>query len=313
VRLLITGGAGFIGSHLVRACLEAGDEVRILDNFSTGSVRNLEGIASDVDVYKGSIVDPDAPMRAARDCDVIFHCAAVASVARSIEDPVGTAAVNTTGTLHVLEAGRRAGVRKVVFASSAAVYGDDEALPKAEDMPARPRSPYALHKWTGEHYCEQFSRLYGLETISLRYFNVYGPRQDPASEYSGVISRFVTAAVFGQAPRIYGDGQQTRDFVYVSDVAAATRAAALAASDSQSEVVNIGAGRSFSLLELLTLIAGALDQPVLEPFFEAARSGDLRHSRADISKAERLLGWSPRVPVEAGLRETVRYYREASE
>ena len=228
MRVLVTGGAGFIGSHLVRACLEAGDDVRVFDDFSTGKSENLRDVAREIEVVEASVVDRSALERAARGCEVVYHHAAIASVPRSVDDPVGTHAVNATGTLHALEAARCAGARRVVYASSSAVYGDDERLPKHEDMPARPRSPYALQKQSGESYCEQYARLYGLECVPLRYFNVFGPRQDPKSMYAGVIPLFVTALCAGARPRIFGDGLQSRDFVYVADVVAANRAAALA-------------------------------------------------------------------------------------
>ena len=312
MRVLVTGGAGFVGSHLVRACLDAGEEVRVFDDFSTGKRANLSGVHRDVELVEASVVDARALERAARGCEVVYHEAAIASVPRSVEDPVGTDLVNSTGTLHALEAARRAGVRRFVFAGSTAVYGDGEELPKREDMPPRPRSPYALQKLAGELYCEQFARLYGLEAIALRYFNVFGPRQDPHSMYAGVIPLFVEALRRGQRPRIFGDGLQSRDFVYVGDVVAANRAAARAPASAAGNSINVGRGVRVSLLELLAEIAAALGVAKPEPVFEPARAGDVRHSQADISRAKTLLGWEPSVTLEDGLRETVRWYVEAA-
>jgi UDP-glucose 4-epimerase len=312
LRVLVTGGAGFIGSHLVRACLEAGDDVRVFDDFSTGKADNLRGLAREVEVVEGSVVDFAALERASRGCPVVYHQAAIASVPRTVEDPVGTHAVNATGTLHVLEAARRAGARRVVYASSSAVYGDDERLPKHEDMPARPRSPYALQKLIGEAYCEQYARLYGLESFALRYFNVFGPRQDPKSMYAGVIPLFVTALCSGERPRVFGDGLQSRDFVYVADVVAANRAASCAETAVGFEPINVGRGERTTLLELLELCAGALGVPGPSPSFEAARAGDVRHSQADVSRAAERLGFRARVPLDAGLGETVRWYAGAA-
>ena len=311
MRVLVTGGAGFIGSHLVRACLEAGEDVRVFDDFSSGRSDNLRDLSGEIEVVEASLVDLEALERATRGCEVVYHHAAIASVPRSVEDPVGTHAVNATGTLHVLEAARRAGARRVVYASSSAVYGDDERLPKHEDMQARPRSPYALQKWTGESYCEQYARLYGLESVSLRYFNVFGPRQDPKSMYAGVIPLFASALCAGQRPRIFGDGLQSRDFVYVCDVVAANRAAAQTRTAVSGEPVNIGRGERTTLLELLALCATALGVPTPAPSFEAERPGDVRHSQADVSRAAERLGFRARVPLAAGLRETVRWYAGA--
>ncbi len=287
MRVLVTGGAGFIGSHLVRACLDAGEEVRVLDDFSTGKRANLAGLHRDVELVEASLVDRHALERGARGCEIVYHQAAIASVPRSVADPVGTDLVNATGTLHALEAARRAGVRRFVFAGSTAVYGDGEALPKREDMPPSPRSPYALH--------------------------VFGPRQDPRSMYAGVIPLFVEALQRGERPRIYGDGQQSCDFVYVGDVVAANRAAARAPADAAGKALNVGRGVRVSLLELLESIAPfALGVPRPEPLFEPARAGDVRHSEADVSRAKLLLGWEPSTSLEAGLRETVRWYVEAA-
>jgi len=312
VRVLVTGGAGFIGSHLVRACLDAGEDVRILDDFSSGKRENLAAIARDIEVVEASVTDAAALERAARGCEVVYHQAAIASVPRSIEDPVGTHAVNATGTLLALEAARRAGARRFVFAGSTAVYGDDENLPKREDMPTCPRSPYALQKLAGELYCEQYARLFGLEAVPLRYFNVFGPRQDPTSMYAGVIPLFVAALRARKPPRIFGDGRQSRDFVYVADVVAANRAAASAPALVAGEPINVGRGERTSLLELLALIAAALGLPAPDPIFEPARPGDVRHSQADVSRAAQRLGFRARVPLDAALRETVHWYAGAA-
>jgi len=312
VRVLVTGGAGFIGSHLVRACLAAGEDVRVFDDFSTGKSENLAEIARDVEVVEGSIVDAALLEGAARGCEIVYHQAAIVSVPRSVEDPVGTHAVNATGTLHALEAARRAGARRFVLASSSAVYGDDARLPKREDMSTEPRSPYALQKLTGELYCEQYARLFGLEAVALRYFNVFGPRQDPKSMYAGVIPIFVAALRAGARPRIFGDGLQSRDFVYVSDVVAANRAAAQAKTRIAGEVINVGRGERTSLLELLALVATALGRSTPEPIFEPARPGDVRHSQADVSRATDLLDFRARMPLDAALRETVGWYAGAS-
>ncbi len=308
MRVLVTGGAGFIGSHLVRACLEAGEDVRVLDDLSSGKRENLRGVERELELVERSVADADALERAARGCEVVYHQAAIASVPRTVEDPLGSHAVNATGTLHVLEAARRAGARRVVYASSSAVYGDGEELPKHEDMPARPRSPYALQKWIGEQYCEQYARLYGLASVSLRYFNVFGPRQDPDSMYAGVIPRFVTALCSGAQPRIFGDGLQSRDFVYVADVVAANRAAAQAKTGIEGSPVNVGRGERTTLRELLAACAAALGAPAPEPRFEAERPGDVRHSQADVSRAAERLGFRAGTPLPAGLRDTVRWY-----
>jgi UDP-glucose 4-epimerase len=307
VRVLITGGAGFIGSHLVHACLQAGERVRVLDDLSSGSLANLAGVLDDVELVRASVADAEAVTRAARGCQVVYHQAAIASVTRSVEDPVGTAAVNAAGTLHVLAAARAAGAQRVVAASSAAVYGDDPTLPKREDMAPRPLSPYALQKLISELHCRQFSQLYGLPAVALRYFNVFGPRQDAASPYAGVTPLFVEALRRGQRPLVLGDGRQTRDFVYVADVVAANRAAATRPGVA-GEVINIGGGTRTSVLELLAAVASQLGTAAADPAFGAPRPAEVRHSLADIGKARALLAWEPAVPLAQGLRETVRYY-----
>lgn len=312
MRVLVTGGAGFIGSHLVRACLAAGEQVRVFDDLSSGRRENLAEVAADVELAVGGVEDADTLAKVARGCEVVYHQAAIASVPRSVDEPLRTHAVNATGTLNALEAARRAGARRFVFACSTAVYGDDPALPKREDMPTRPRSPYALQKLTGELYCEQYTRLFGLEAVPLRYFNVFGPRQDPRAMYAGVIPIFVTTLAAGRRPRIFGDGLQSRDFVHVSDVVAANRAAACAPASAVGVPINVGRGVRTTLLELLARIAEALGRPAPEPIFEPERPGDVRHSQADPTRAAERLGWRARISLEEGLRDTVAYYLEAA-
>lgn len=303
MRVLVTGGAGFIGSHLVRACLDAGEEVRVFDDMSSGKPENLSEVASEIELVVGSVVDLPALERAARGCEVVYHQAAIASVPRSVEDPVGTHAVNATGTLHALEAARRAGSRRFVLASSTAVYGDDPQLPKREDMPCDPRSPYALQKLVGELYCDQYARLFGLEAVALRYFNVFGPRQDPKSEYAAVVPRFATACLRREPAQIHGDGEQSRDFTFVADTVRANLLAA-EAKDAPGHVINVAGGRRISLNELyatLQRITGSTVPATHGP----PRAGDVKHSLADLSRARTLLGFEPRVSLEDGLRRTL--------
>ena len=307
MNVLVTGGAGFIGSHLVEACVAAGDRVAVLDDLSSGRRENLEPVAGRIELIEGSIRDPDALERAMRGRERVFHQAAIVSVPQTVADPVGSHEVNALGTLRVLEAARAAGVSRVVFASSSAVYGDEPGLPKTEGMQPRPRSPYALQKWIGELECELASQA-GLETVALRYFNVYGPRQDARSSYAGVIPRFVSALVRGEPPVIFGDGGQTRDFVHVSDVVAANRAAATASSIASP--LNIGRGERTSVAELLDAIARELGRAGVEARREEARAGDVRHSEADPSRAREQLGWRAERCLSEGLRDTVAWYRE---
>jgi len=306
---LVTGGAGFIGSHLVEGLLARGHRVRIVDDFSTGR-RDSIPAGADVEVIEGDVADPGVASTAVRGCTHVLHQAAIPSVPRSVEDPLGSHRANVDGTLQILLASRDAGVRRVVFAGSSSVYGDAAALPKREDMPPAPLSPYALQKLIGEEYCRLFTRLYGLETVVTRYFNVFGPRQHPSSSYSGVISLFINAVSEGRAPAIHGDGRQTRDFTFVTDVVAGVLAAT-EAEGVAGEVINLAGGGRVSLLEVLEILAKSAGGS-MEPVFGPPREGDIRHSQADISKARRLLGFTPAVPVAEGLRRTLAWYRDVT-
>ena len=309
-RALVTGGAGFIGSHLVDALVANGCRVTVLDNLSTGHRRNLDGLGDRIDFVEGDIRDADLLDRVVKGCQVVFHQAAVVSVTQSVQDPAHSCEVNDLGTVRVLDASRRNGVGRVVMASSSAVYGDDPRLPKTEDMAPGPLSPYAVQKLTGEYYASVFNGLYGLETVCLRYFNVFGPRQDPSSPYSGVISIFMTRASAGQAATIYGDGGQSRDFIYVKDVVRANLLAATEAA-AAGRVFNVGTGAFILIRELWKLI-GELSNVKIDPIFGAPRAGDIRASVSDISEMERLLGFSPQVKLRQGLVDTLAWYRGTS-
>ncbi len=304
--VLVTGGAGFIGSNLAAALIKEGHTVRILDDFSVGREENLKGLREKAEVIKGSITDIAALRKAVQGTECVFHEAALASVTRSIEKPFETAHVNIMGTLNVLTAAREAGARRVVFASSSSIYGDSPTLPKKEDMPSNPKSPYALTKYAGERYMQLFHTLYGMETFSLRYFNVFGPRQDPKSQYAAVVPKFVSAALTGGTITIDGDGEQSRDFTYIKDAVAANLAA-MKASKGAGEVFNIAGGKRITINELITMIfelTGNDTRTVHCP----AWAGDVKHSLADITKAQQLLGFRPRYDVKKGLEETVRWY-----
>lgn len=301
-RYLVTGGAGFIGSHITEALLAKGEGVRVFDNLSTGSLTNLPACPGALSFVKGDIRDQGALREAMRGVEVVYHEAAIASVQASIVDPALTLDVNVTGTQNVLLAARDAGVRRVVFASSASVYGDVAKLPVREDAPPHPLSPYAAHKLMGERLCALFTDLYGLETVCLRYFNVFGPRQSPASEYSGVISRFLIALARGEQVTIFGDGEQTRDFVAAMDIACANALAADAPT-ANGHAFNVGSGVRTSLNTLLA-IAGAALGVGCAPQHAEARTGDIRHSVADISLARSLLGYIPQTTLRDGLRLT---------
>jgi UDP-glucose 4-epimerase len=300
---LVTGGAGFIGSHLVEGLRAAGWSVRVLDDFSTGRAANLAAVSDRAELVRGDVRDSEVVAKAVRDVDVVFHLAAIPSVPRSVADPLSTHSVHVDGTLRVLEASRRCGVRRVVYASSSAVYGDAPGLPKAESMAPAPRSPYALHKQIGEELCRLYTQLYGLETVALRYFNVYGPRQDPRSEYSAVIPRFIGACLNGEPADVCGDGSQTRDFVMVRDVVRANLLAAGAPAAAGS-VCNVAAGIRTSVKTLLELIQQATGT-AHPPRYVPPRDGDLRDSLASLERAGELIGYRPAVDLREGLRLTV--------
>lgn len=305
---LVTGGAGFIGSHLVDSLLAAGWSCRLLDNFSTGSLRNLSHILDQIELIEGDIRDLETVRRAVDGVEVVFHQAALPSVPRSINDPLTTHAVNATGTLNVLSAARESGVRRVVYASSSSVYGDSRQLPKREDMLTMPKSPYASSKLAGEHYCRAFLTAYGLETVCLRYFNVFGPRQDPDSQYAAVIPRFICALLDGAEVCIYGDGSQTRDFTYVANIVQANILAATA-PQAAGRAYNIACGARTSLLSLLDMLSsftGASPRVA----FGVSRKSDVRDSLADISQACSLLGYKPETDIQQGLQETVAWFDE---
>jgi nucleoside-diphosphate-sugar epimerase len=307
---LVTGGAGFIGSHLVDRLLADGGRVRVLDNFSTGTLDNLahaRRAGNRLEVIEGDVRDLVAVERAAGGVRAIFHQAAMRSVPRSIDDPLGANDHNVTGTLTVLEAARRAGVARVVYASSSSVYGDRPDLPKREDQPPAPISPYAVSKAAGELYARVWTRTYGVETVGLRYFNVFGPRQDPTSEYAVVIPRFISRAIAGEPLEIHGDGQQSRDFTYVDNVVSAN-VLAVRAAGAGGEVFNVGCGDRISLLAIVDRLEQVLGRR-LERRHTAPRAGDVRHTLADISHAKRFLSYEPLVPFDEGFRRTFDYFR----
>ncbi len=309
MKILVTGGAGFIGSHLVAALVEDGHTVRVLDNFSTGKRANLEGVRRDAEIVKGDCADLARARQAARGIEVVYHQAAIPSVARSVQEPVESHRSNATATLHMLVAARDAGVRRFVFAGSSSVYGDLPGLPKREGATPRPLSPYAVDKLASEHLVTVFAELFGMENVTLRYFNVFGPRQDPSSPYSGVISLFVTALLAGRRPVIYGDGLQSRDFTYVANVIEANRRA-LEARGLRGQAVNVATGERTTLRTLLAVLARDIGRkPVAK--LAKARPGDIRHSLADIGAARRLLGYRPVIALDEGLKRTVAWYREA--
>jgi nucleoside-diphosphate-sugar epimerase len=308
---LVTGGAGFIGSHIVQRLLEEGHRVRVIDNFSTGLRERLDGLLGHLELLEESVTEPQACSAAVHGVDTVFHEAALPSVLRSLEDPLSSHSVNATGTLNLLLAARDAEVRRFVYAGSSSAYGDTDMLPKSEELPALPQSPYAAAKLSGEHYCRLFSRLFGLETVVLRYFNVFGPGQDPSAQYAAVIPRFIAAALAGESPTINGDGEQTRDFTFVRNVVDANlRASVAPAGQVSGEVFNIGCGKRTSI-NLLWRIIAELSEASVAPSHTSPRPGDVRDSLADVHKASDRFGYAPSVSLEEGLRATVRWFRDS--
>src|SRR5213083_2933890 len=311
MRYLVTGGAGFIGSHLVEQLVAAGQDVVILDDLSSGRRANLAAVRRRVSFIRGTVTDLNVCRRAVAGADYVLHQAALTSVQRSVDEPLLAHQVNATGTLNVLLAARDARVRRVVYAGSTSAYGNSAVLPNREDHIANPLGPYAASKLAGEGYCLAFHAAYGLETVVLRYFNVFGPRQDPKSQYAAVVPRFIAAALAGEPPTIYGDGSQTRDFVYVANVVHANLLAARApAANVAGQVFNVGSGHSVSVNELWDRVRGLTGVPVL-PGHEAARAGEVKSSLASITKARELVGYQPEVDLDEGLRRTITFYREA--
>ena len=306
--ILVTGGAGFIGSSIAEALLAKGDTVRILDDFSSGRRQNLESLKGKVEVIEGTIVDAATVKRAMTGAEVVFHEAAIPSVARSVEDPSRSMLANVQGTTVVLDVARSVGVKRLVFAASSSAYGNTKELPKVETMVPEPLSPYAVSKLTGELLLRNFSALYGLETLSLRYFNVFGPKQDPTSQYAAVIPNFITAAIRTTAPEVHGDGGQTRDFCYIDNVVAANLAAMNTANKLQGEVVNIACGERISLNDLLDILGEEVGHRVERKYVEP-RAGDVRDSLADIGRARALIGYEPKVLVREGLKKTFAAFR----
>ncbi len=305
---LVTGGAGFIGSHLTEELVRRGHRVRVVDSLITGKRSNLDHIAG-VEFVEGDLADLEVARAAVEGCEFVLHQAAIPSVPRSVNDPITSNRANVDATLNVLVAARDARARRLVFAGSSSAYGDTPVLPKHEGMPTNPLSPYALQKVVGEQYLQMFTKLYGLDTVSIRYFNVFGPRQDPSSPYSGVISVFATALLENRPPRIYGDGEQTRDFTYVANVVDGVLRACEAPKAS-GQVINVATGGRISLNMLFYAMRDVVGATV-EPSYVEPRQGDVRDSQADIRKAKEILGYEPSVPFEEGLARTIEWYRAA--
>lgn len=309
-KVLVTGGAGFIGSNLTEALLKKGHSVRVLDNFLTGRRENLifDETYSSLEIIDGDIRDLTICQRAIENIEYVFHQAALPSVQLSVEDPMTSNSVNLEGTLNVLLAAKDAGVKRFVYASSCAIYGDDPTIPKKEEMYPNFLSPYALQKYIGEQYCRLFFRLYGLETVSLRYFNIFGPKQDPNSIYSAVIPKFIDALLEGRPPIVFGDGEQSRDFTYIDNVVQAN-ILAMSIEHLNGEVINIACGKRTSLNQLLDILKGILGSKVL-PIYQEPRKGDVRHSLADIRKGKQILNYVPKVEIKVGLKKTIEYFQK---
>ncbi len=307
---LVTGGAGFIGSHIASALASAGARLRIIDDLSTGYRENLEEIKGEVDFVQASLADEKSLRKALEGVELVFHEAAIPSVPRSIEDPRQTHIASVESTFSLLLASRERKVRRIVYAASSSAYGDQPTLPKVENMLPEPLSPYAVAKLVGEHYCQVFTRVYGLETISLRYFNVFGPRQDPSSQYSGVISRFISALLGGERPVVYGDGEQSRDFTYIDNVVDANMKAAESARGI-GEVINIANGERITLNQLLEELKALTGKSDVVADYREPRAGDVKHSLADISRARSLLGFEPRIDLRTGLQLTIDWWSKS--
>ncbi len=305
---LVTGGAGFIGSHIASGLTAKGARVRVIDDLSTGYRQNLEEIGGDIDFVEGSVADENALRRALRDVEIVFHQAAIPSVPRSVENPRQTHVACVDATFSLLLAAREMGVRRIVYAGSSSAYGDQPTLPKAEGMLPEPLSPYAVAKLVGEYYCQVFTRVYGLETVTLRYFNVFGPRQDPSSQYSGVISRFISALLTGERPVIYGDGEQSRDFTYIDNVVSANLKAA-ETSKGLGQIINIANGERISLNQLLQELISLTGRSGVTPDYQPTRAGDVKHSLADISRAREFLAYKPLVDLRTGLQKTIDWWK----
>ena len=304
---LVTGGTGFIGSNIVEALINQGESVRVLDNCATGKLSNLEGIINQIEFIQGDIRDLSVVREAVKDMDYVLHQAALPSVARSVDVPIATNEVNVTGTLNVLVAAKDEKVKRVVYASSSSVYGNSPVLPKREDMPANPISPYAISKYTGEQYCKVFYSLYDLETVVLRYFNVFGPRQSPNSQYAAAIPIFIKAFLESKTPTIFGDGTQSRDFTFIENVVRANLLACHV-EEAAGETFNIACGKRTTINDLARTIKNLLDSS-LEPIYGPARKGDVRHSLASIQKARDILGYEPEVDLQEGLRKTIEWFK----
>jgi UDP-glucose 4-epimerase len=305
---LVTGGAGFVGSSITEELLAKGETVRVLDDFSSGRRSNLEGLKGNLEIVEGTITDPETVAKAMKGVEIVFHEAAIPSVARSVENPQRSVFVGVQGTTVVLDCARLEKVKRVIFAASSSAYGNTPTLPKVETMAPAPLSPYAVAKLTNEHMLRVFARLYGIETLSLRYFNVFGPKQDPTSHYAAVIPNFITAALKGTKPVVFGDGEQTRDFCFIENTVSANLLAANAKNKLQGEVINIACGDRISLNQLLRLI-GEITNTKLEADYKPERAGDVRDSLADISAAAKLIGYEPRVKVREGLEKTIAAFR----
>jgi nucleoside-diphosphate-sugar epimerase len=308
--VVVTGGAGFIGSHLAETVANQGAKVRIVDDLSTGHRENVEGLTGDIEFIEGSVADIELMNRALQGAEVVFHEAAIPSVPRSVENPAQSHLASVDGTFNLLLAARDQKVRRVVYAASSSAYGDQPTLPKVEDMAPDPLSPYAVAKLVGEYYCQVFTRVYGLETVSLRYFNVFGPRQDPGSQYSGVVSRFIAALCSNETPVIFGDGEQSRDFTYIDNVVNANLKAATA-TQGVGKVLNVAIGDRITLNQLLTELKDLLGKQDVQVDYRESRVGDVRHSLADTTRAREFLGYEPTVELREGLKRTIDWWKSS--